>query len=117
MEISATISTMGKYDFNCSDPARRESKRLVERFLGWLKWNHPGITPDMLERASTPGYWRVKDKCPGGERCRHAFRGVMGPCDGDVELTISFSEHGQRDAKGRFVKPYRAWEAWRKLHG
>ena len=93
------------------------SERLVGQFLEWLKWNHSDISPDMLERTNTPGYWRVRGGCPGGERCVHAFRGALGPCDGGVELTISYAEHGKRDRKGRFIKPYRAWEAWRELYG
>jgi len=90
---------------------------LVSQFAYFLKRHHPNIRPDMLERASSPGYWRVKGGCPGGNDCCHAFRGALGPCDGGGELTIYFAEHGKRDIKGRFVRPYRTWEAWGVLYG
>lgn len=75
----------------------------------FLKLHHPHLTVDDLEITDSRGNWRVKAGCPGGENCRHAFRGYIGPCDGGTELIVHFAEYG-RDAKGRFLRPYREWE-------
>lgn len=66
-----------------------------------------------LEPTETPGYWRVKGGCPGGNNCRHAFRGVLGPCDGGTKLTRSYRDSYREN--GRFVSPYRTWRKAREL--
>lgn len=73
-----------------------------------------GLSPQDVVPADGKGYWRVKGGCKGGEQCRHAFRGELGPCDGKVGLTLSYGEHGVRDQRGRWVRPYRVWEEARK---
>ena len=79
------------------------------RFEDYL-FHYHNLTPADIEISDVPGCWYVKSLCPGGEKCRHAFRGVLGHCEGGTRLTISYSEHGKRDSKGRFVRPLREWE-------
>ena len=59
------------------------------------------------------GSWTRKRPCPGGAECRHAFRGALGPCGGGTKLSLTYAEYGKRDSRGRFVRPYRAWEELR----
>lgn len=94
-------------------------QRLVIRAISYFRIYHSHIKDPIneLEISTVPGYWRVKAGCPGGSQCVHAFRIMGGWCNGKTELTVSFSEHGVRDDKGRWVKPYRAWEAWKVLYG
>lgn len=82
----------------------------------YLQYYHPGISKNDLEVSDVRGYWKLKKPCPGGEQCRHAFRGELGPCKGGGELVISFSQR-DRDARGRFLRPYREWESWQNQKG
>jgi len=83
-----------------------------QRLQSFLDLNHRGVQVGDLDITDTPGYWKVRSGCSGGQHCRHAFRGELGPCDGTTELTIYFAEHG-RDSKGRFLRPYRVWRMLR----
>ncbi len=94
-----------------------ELSGLVSRLRSYLDLYHPHIKIDDLEISDSKGYWRVKGGCKGGINCTHAFRRALGPCEGKTDLTISFSEHGKRDENGRWINPYRVWEAWRELYG
>lgn len=67
------------------------------------------LTPDDVVLSDVPGYWRVKEPCPGGKQCRHAFRGALGPCAGGGTLTLKYAEYGLRNERGQFVSPYRYW--------
>lgn len=87
----------------------------IELLENYLRYKHPDYTLEDIEATNSSGYWRVKNGCPGGKDCRHAFRGALGSCDGSTDLTIYFSEHGKRDEKGRWIKPYRVWEILRKM--
>jgi hypothetical protein len=71
-----------------------------------------GISLSEITPSETKGYWKLKQPCPGGDGCRHAFRGYIGACDGGGALTVSFINPG-RDAKGRLLSPYRFWKAHR----
>lgn len=84
----------------------------MDDFEWFLRNYHPHLTVADLELTDTRGYWRVKGGCLGGEACRHAFRGEFGPCQGGGELTLYFIQPG-RDSLGRFLRPYRYWEAAR----
>lgn len=79
----------------------------------FLRFQHPDLTVDMLEPTDSRGYWRVIGGCKGGDQCTHAWRGVLPACDGGVELTVSFNEIGKRHPNGRYVRPFRVWEAAR----
>lgn len=94
-------------------PAPVGSGALVRRVLDYFRWKHRIESVDDIEITDIPGYWQIKAGCPGGENCRHASRIAGMCCDGTRPLTIYFAEHGVRDAQGRFVKPHRAWQAWR----
>ena len=91
-------------------------KELADRAMYHFRLYHGIQSPDEIEPTDVPGYWRVKAGCPGGERCKHAFRGALGPCNGETELTLHFEEHNARE-NGRFVSPRRAWYAWKELYG
>jgi hypothetical protein len=71
-----------------------------------------GFNPTELTPDDVPGYWSTR--CEGGDKCRHAFRIVLGPCDGSAPLSVFFAEHGTRDERGRWVRPFREWERQRK---
>ena len=92
--------------------ANRLPDECIDVFNRHLKWRYNLDDPSDIE-TSARGYWRVKAGCPGGALCKHAFVGVLGPCDGTLPLTISFAEHGKRDSTGRFISPYRIWNLWR----
>ena len=79
----------------------------------WYIWNYYGYRPDELEITNVPGVWRVIEGCPGGGDCKHAFRIAGLVCDGKKELTVSYTEWGKRDKRGRFVSPYREWRRQR----
>jgi len=81
--------------------------KAIERFERYIRNRH-NLTLDDVVIANVPGFWDVKEPCPGGENCRHAYRGYIGSCDGGG-LTIYFVEHG-RDERGRFLSPTRAWK-------
>lgn len=83
-------------------------------FEAHLFWKH-NLTPDAVELADTEGYWTVKGGCPGGDKCKHAWRPVLGACEPGTRITIRYAEWGARDAKGRFVSPYREWHRQQKL--
>ncbi len=85
--------------------------------LAWFLQSHHSLSLSDVTPTATRGYWRVIKGCRGDMECKHAFRSVMGPCDGSTELTIHFSEHGFRDRKGRWVRPYRVWEEMRNIGG
>lgn len=74
-----------------------------------LRIYYPGTTPDKLERSLTPGYWQFKEPCAGAGRCASPLHTFLSNAD-SCRHTIEFSEHGTRE-NGRFVKPYRIWEA------
>lgn len=76
---------------------------------------HSRLSVKDLEPTATPGYWRVRGGCPGGANCIHAFRGALGACEGSTPLTISYAEWGARDARGRYVDPYREWKQARRI--
>jgi hypothetical protein len=82
------------------------------RLARHLKMHHSLTLADVELIEDVPGYWQVKEPCPGGLECRHAFRGAVGPCDGGTRTTIQLAEPG-RDARGRFLRPYRVWETLR----
>lgn len=67
------------------------------------------LTVDDVVITRTRGSWELKGGCPGGEGCRHVFRGYIGPCEGGGRLTIYYASTG-RDARGRFMSPYRVWD-------
>jgi hypothetical protein len=81
-----------------------------EDLARYLKIHHYGVTPDDLEITDTRGFWRFKARCPGGENCRHAFRGHTVACEGGGQITLYIYQSG-RDHNGRFLRPYRLWEA------
>lgn len=68
---------------------------------------------DELHTSETRGYWVDKIECEGKkggcEAHIHDFLFNEGPC----YHTYYFAEPG-RDEKGRFLRPYRAWEELRK---
>ncbi len=67
---------------------------------------------DDLEITDTPGYWRDKKLCGGREKC-HAPIHQFIHCEGGIQHTYYFAEYG-RDKKGRFLRPFRAWEELKK---
>lgn len=79
-----------------------------KKFVSYLDLYY-NLKPEDVEISDTPGSWRVKKLCPGGEECRHAFRIALGPCSGGRETFIYYAEHGARE-KGRFVSPFREWK-------
>ena len=86
-------------------------------FEAHLRTYH-GYSLDEVEPTPSRGYWVVKAGCPGGQQCKHAFRIAGGTCRGDVRLTVYFQDPDYRDARGRFLSPYRTWRAEReKLEG
>jgi hypothetical protein len=80
----------------------------LHRLAEYLRFYHPRLTPDDLVLSSVRGYWRMKEPCDGA--CRHPIHGTLGNRS-PAYHTISFGEHGTRDRFGRFVRPYRVWEA------
>lgn len=81
---------------------------MSEGLSNYLRMHHPTLTAEELEITDTPGFWRVKGGCPGGDDCKHAFRGALGRCAGG-DLTVYVAEPRVRDRHGRFVSPYRIW--------
>ncbi len=94
-----------------------ELEALVDHVIFHFRIHYGIENPGQVRRTSTPGYWEVVGGCPGGENCKHAYRGVLGSCDGD-QLTLYFAEHNPiaRDENGRFASPYRAWYAWGEIY-
>ncbi len=62
-----------------------------------------------MEITNTPGFWRDKKerRYPG-----HPLHGCLGN-EGLFKATYYLSEPG-RDEKGRFLRPFRAWETIKK---
>lgn len=91
---------------------RMDAERMIENFKRFL--SSQSLTLADVDISDTKGFWYVKDGCKGGEQCRHAFRGELGPCDGKGKLIVSYSEHGLRERNGRWIRPYRVWEEMKK---
>jgi hypothetical protein len=91
-------------------------QELVRRALDDMRIRFRVESPDDVVVTEARGYWHMKAPCPGGDGCRHGSRAEMGPCDGSEVLSVDYSEHAVRGEEGRFVPPYRAWEAWRRLY-
>jgi hypothetical protein len=77
-------------------------------FTEHLRWRYR-VTPDDVTLSPVKGYWSLKQPCPGGEECRHAARMALGPCSGGGRVAIHYGQY-DRDAQGRFLRPYREWE-------
>jgi hypothetical protein len=58
--------------------------------------------------TETPGYWKSKTPCGGAGNCHCPIHGFLFN-EGPIFHTYYFSEHG-RDNKGRWRKPFLAWE-------
>lgn len=87
----------------------------LHKFERWLHYRLHLSLSDVYP-CDTKGYWKVKKGCGGGEKCVHAFRGVLGPCDGTVELTVSYAHYDARDEfTGRLMSPYIAWYQHRQM--
>lgn len=83
----------------------------MDAFAFVLKHRY-GLTPDQVTPSDVPSVWVVKEPCPGGAKCRHAFRIALGPCEGGGRLTIAYYDE-PRDKRGRWASPYRTWRAAR----
>lgn len=83
-------------------------------FTVHVRLYHHSIDVADLVPSDVPGYWKATTPCPGGDRCTHAFRGFLGPCDGTTPRTVYFAQHG-RDDRGRFLRPHREWEKQRSI--
>lgn len=93
-----------------------EGSKRLNTFEQYLEIYHRGVSIGNLKVTNSPGYWRVKGGCPGGENCQHAFRSTMGSCNGR-ELTIYFVEYGKRDGRGKFLSPFEEWRRWKLRDG
>lgn len=82
-----------------------------KRFATMLRHRYD-LTPDDVTPGDTPGHWYVREPCPGGDDCRHAFRGELGPCDGGQRLTVYYRDE-HRDLDGRWLSPHRTWRRHR----
>lgn len=85
---------------------KMEEIRILEDYLLY----YHNLKIEDVEITNQPGYWKVKKGCPGGNKCRHAYRGALGPCKGGDELIIHFDEYGKRDKNGRFIDKFRVWK-------
>jgi hypothetical protein len=85
----------------------------VQEFIYFL--SRQKLSLDDVQIASSRGYWELKELCPGGERCKHAFRGYIGPCSGGGRLSIHYATYGKRDGNGRFLSPYLVWDHFKIL--
>lgn len=85
---------------------RRCLPRLVLLALWDFKMRHRVQSPEEIEPTETPGYWRFRKTC-NGECCMGHTR--------PMQHTLSFTEHGTRDERGRWVDPFRAWKKWRQF--
>jgi hypothetical protein len=65
--------------------------------------------------TNTRGYWQDRNTCKGDGSCPEPLHKMLG-CREGVKHTYYFVEHG-RDENGRFLRPYRAWEAIRQPKG
>ena len=72
-----------------------------------------GLNPEDVEPTSTPGWWRIKEPCGGIEGGCRAPMHVYMFCGSPARHTVYYAEHGERDERGRWVRPYRVWEATR----
>jgi hypothetical protein len=63
---------------------------------------------DDLIISSVKGYWKDRYPCAGKNGCRHPIHNYIGNDEGTCH-TYYFAEYG-RDEKGRFLKPFRAWQ-------
>lgn len=86
------------------DAERRCLPRLVLRALWDFEMRYRVQSPDEIEPTETPGYWRFRKVCNGECRMGHTR---------PMQHTLSFTEHGTRDERGRWVDPFRAWKEWR----
>ena len=77
------------------------------RVKSYMKWYYNKDIEDLVISTSK-GYWRDKEPCTGKNGCRHPIHGCIGNDEGMCH-TYYFAEHG-RDNRGRFLKPFRAWE-------
>lgn len=68
---------------------------------------HYRLTPDQVELADSPGYWRKLEPC--GTGCRNELHGCVGFAK-PIRHTVSYFDP-PRDAAGRFASPYRTWRA------
>ena len=86
-----------------------EAREMVER--SWL-FPYRGLTLADVEILDSPGYWEIKEPCGGRGACSSPVHQAFG-WDAPVKHTVTFTEHGRRDERGRFVSPYRAWRILR----
>lgn len=75
--------------------------------------NKYGKKLEDLEISDVKGYWKDKYFCGGKGKCFSPLHRTMFN-DDPVKHTYYFVEYG-RDEKGRFLKPYRAWEELKKM--
>lgn len=80
--------------------------RFVLRALWDFRFRHRVESPEEVEPTDVPGYWRFRKACKG--ECQMGHTAPM-------QHTLSFTEHGIRDDRGRWVDPFRAWKEWRQF--
>lgn len=79
----------------------------------YLRWYHKADVADFIP-VETPGYWQRKDLCGGRGKCSSvAYHGCWG-FEGPTYHTVRFHDADCRDERGRFVSPYRTWQAARE---
>jgi hypothetical protein len=81
-------------------------QRLVRQALDSFRSRYRVQSADEIVATSTPGYWEFVKECRGECRGGHTV---------PFRHTLSYAEHGVRGPDGKWVKPFRAWEAWRAV--
>lgn len=79
----------------------------------YLRWYHDADMSDFTPIES-PGYWQRKEPCGCRGKCSSvAYHGCWG-FEGPTHHTIHYQDPDYRDARGRFLSPYRTWRAARE---
>jgi len=93
-------------NMKCKRCRGAQQHRLVMRAFDSFHYRYREQFVRELETTETPGYWRFRTVCRG--ECRAGHKRPM-------RHTAYYAEHGDRDNKGRFISPFRAWRAWRNM--